>query len=50
MNLKTYFLVDRHYALIKIFGIRGGFFAYGQTVQEAIAGAFANFHYWELSR
>ena len=46
----TYKVVDRHYALIKVFGITGGFFAYGRSVQEAIAGAFANYYYWELNR
>lgn len=50
MNLKTYHLVNSHYALIKIFGIRGGFFAYGLSVQEAIAGAFANYYHWELNK
>ena len=46
----TYKVVDRHYALIKVFGITGGFVAYGASVQEAIMGAFANYYYWELSR
>ena len=50
MKLTTYHVVDRHYALIKVFGITGGFFAYGQSVQEAITGAFANYYYWEVNR
>lgn len=50
MNLKTYKIFGRHCATIKINGIVGGFFAYGVSVQEAIAGAFANYYYWELNK
>ena len=45
MKLTTYKIVNKHYALIKVFGITGGFFAYGASVQEAIDGAFANYYY-----
>ena len=50
VKMQTYKIVNRHYALLKMFGITGGFFAYGQSVQEAINGAFANYYYWELNR
>ena len=50
MNCKTYRLVDRHYAVIKIIGITRAFFSYGRSVQEAIYGAFANYYYWEMNR
>ena len=51
MNLQTYKIFNSHYALMEVFGEQGRFLAYGYgwSVQEAIAGAFANYYYRELN-